>query len=142
MGTTAQASPKTTLETARCPNCSTALQGKFCHHCGEKDFHAKELSSRHFFEHALEELTHLDSKAFATLRYLFKRPGFLTAEFIAGRKTKYMKPLSLFLVASAMLLLANSIRPRSPYDVHWLIQVDQDRNGQLNPLLTRLSAKK
>lgn len=142
MGASAQTSPERTLEVATCPSCGTELQGKFCQRCGEKEFHARELSIRHFLEHALEEFTHLDSKAFATLRYLFTRPGFLTTEFIAGRKTKYMKPLSLFLVASALLLLANSIRARSPYDVHWLTQVDQARNGELSALLTRLSVKK
>lgn len=142
MEATAQSSAGTQLEITTCPTCGTELQGKFCHHCGEREFHAGELSIRHFLAHVLEEFTHLDSKAFITLRYLFTRPGFLTAEFVAGRKACYMKPLSLFLVASALLLIANSIRPRSPYDVHWLAQVDQAGNGQLDALLTRLSAKK
>ena len=139
MGTTARAAPETTLESARCQTCDTELRGKYCHSCGEREFHAGELSLRHFLAHVLEEFTHLDSKALVTVRYLFTRPGFLTAEFIAGRRSRYMKPLSLFLLASALLLLANSIRPRSPYNVRWLTTTAQAT--PLKNLLTKLAAK-
>jgi hypothetical protein len=139
MGTTAAAAAEATLESVRCATCNTELRGKYCHDCGERELHAGELSLRHFLAHVLEEFTHLDSKALVTVRYLFTRPGFLTAEFIAGRRSRYMKPLSLFLVASALLLLANSIRPRSPYNVRWLTTSAQAT--PLKNLLTRLAAK-
>src|SRR6516225_11479891 len=87
-------------ETAEvCPNCQTKLLGEFCHNCGERQFHQDELGIRHFASHALHETTHLDTKVFATMRYLFTRPGYLTVEYVEGRRSRYMKPLSLFLVA-------------------------------------------
>ncbi|HEY7404657.1 MAG TPA: DUF3667 domain-containing protein [Candidatus Angelobacter sp.] len=90
--------------------------------------------------HAVHELTHVDAKFFATVRYLFTRPGFLTTEYIAGRRSRYMKPLSLFLAAVALLFLADSIHPLSVYNIQWLAQ--QDKQGKMNAAWEKLAAKK
>ena len=126
--------------TAVCANCGQELLGDFCHHCGEQKHHAEELTLKHFFLHATHDLTHIDTKVFATLRYLFTRPGFLTQEFIAGRRTRYMRPFSLFLVACAIFFLADSIRPISGYDVHQLTAVD--KSGQVGAAWDRVAKAK
>jgi hypothetical protein len=137
---TSSAQPATAVQQTRCPTCGTDLLGKFCHHCGEKRHHEEELALKHFALHALHELTHLDSKVFATVRYLFSRPGYLTQEYVAGRRSLYMKPLSLFLVVCALYFLVDSYFPRSVYDVYWLTQ--QDKTGNVDKLWTKLAAKK
>jgi hypothetical protein len=123
--------------TVVCANCGMELMGDFCHRCGEQKHHAEELTLKHFFLHATHDLTHIDTKVFATLRYLFTRPGFLTQEFIAGRRTRYMRPFSLFLVACAIFFLADSIRPISGYDVHQLTAVD--KSGQVGAAWDRVA---
>jgi hypothetical protein len=123
-----------------CPSCGTVLIGEFCYHCGEKRPHEHQLAFKHFALHGLHELTHLDSKVFATLRYLFSRPGYLTQEFVAGRKSRYMNPLSLFLVACALLFLADSYFPRSAYDVNWITR--QDKSGKVDHAWEKLAARK
>ncbi|MBU6340534.1 MAG: DUF3667 domain-containing protein [Bacteroidetes bacterium] len=45
---------------------------------------------------------HFDSKLLRSATLLFTQPGFLTAEWIAGRRNGYMKPLQLFVVASVL----------------------------------------
>jgi hypothetical protein len=128
------------VETARCPSCGTELVGTYCHRCGEKMFREKDLSLKHFFEHSLHELTHLDSKIFVTLRYLFTRPGFLTQEYVAGRRLHYVKPFSLFLVACAVFLLADSLRPIDPYNLQRLNR--DDRSGSMNAAWEKMAAIK
>jgi hypothetical protein len=122
--------PASVADTAPCPSCGTELLGAYCHRCGEKMFHEKDLALKHFFLHSLHELTHLDSKIFATLRYLFTRPGFLTQEYLAGRRLHYVRPLSLFLVACAVFFLADSIRPIDRYNLSRLTQ--SDKKGGIN----------
>jgi hypothetical protein len=125
---------------AACSNCGAELLGDFCHRCGEQKRHADELTLKHFFLHATHDLTHLDTKIFATLRYLLTRPGFLTQEFIAGRRTRYMRPFSLFLVACAVFFLADSIRPTSGYDVHQLAALD--KSGRMDAAWEKLAKAK
>jgi len=136
----AQPNPIVHPPTELCPSCSTDLAGRFCHQCGEKKFHQHDLAVKHFLQHALDEFTHLDSKVFATLRYLFSRPGYLTLEYTSGRKSKYMKPLSLFLLAVALMFLADSIHPRSVYNITFLNQ--NDKAGTLDTAWNKLAAKK
>lgn len=127
-------------ETGACPNCGTQLIGKYCHHCGEKQIHGHDLTLRHFFLHALHEFTHLDSKVFATVRYLFTRPGFLTQEFVAGRRSRYMKPLALFLIASALFFVVGSFVMLSGFEVRKL--TNADKTGKMDAAWDKLAQKK
>jgi hypothetical protein len=132
--------PESVVDAGLCSSCGTVLVGEFCHYCGEKRTQERDLTLKHFAAHGLHELTHLDSKIFATVRYLFSKPGFLTQEFVAGRRSLYMKPLSLFLAAVALLFLMDSFIPRSVYDVEWIMRADKSRKFDL--LLEKLAAKK
>jgi hypothetical protein len=54
---------------------------------------------RHFLLHDLpHDVLHVDGKLTRTLRALFVRPGFLPAEYTAGRRVAYIAPLRLYLV--------------------------------------------
>lgn len=91
---------------APCVSCGAALHGPFCHECGEKALHpGHDFSIRHFLEETVEGFLHLDSRLLRSLRGLLTRPGFLTAEFIAGRRVPYMKPLPLFFVIALIFYL-------------------------------------
>jgi Protein of unknown function (DUF3667) len=67
-----------------------------------------------FFQHPL-----LDTKLWKTLVPLVLRPGLLTEEFLAGRRTRYVRPLKLFLTVSitffavtALLLPSIAVRDK------------------------------
>jgi hypothetical protein len=140
MATDTQLASTVAQEANACPNCARELTGEYCHHCGEKKVHSHDLALKHFFLHALHELTHLDSKVFATLRYLFTRPGFLTQEFVAGRRSRYMRPLAIFLIASTVFVIMSSFVMISAFDVHQILKAD--KNGQANAGFEKLAAKK
>jgi hypothetical protein len=91
-----------------CRNCGQPLSGSFCQQCGEPSPDPHEWSGRHFAHHAFHEFFHLDSKIFRTFWLLFRRPGFLTAEYWAGRRTGFIRPLRLYIIAAAVHLLAVS----------------------------------
>lgn len=83
-----------------CQTCSAPLAGKYCSQCGEKVLDpAHDLKISKFIEQAVDGFTHLDSKIWLTFKLLFFKPGMLSAEYLAGRRVKYMKPIQLVLVS-------------------------------------------
>ncbi len=93
-------------ESQRCPNCGEELRGEFCYACGQKRIHRSELGLKHFFIHAANEFTDLESnKIVGTFMALLFRPGRLTHEYLAGRKGRYITPVRLYLTFSALYFL-------------------------------------
>jgi len=81
-----------------CRNCRAPLRGEFCSQCGQRHW-PNDLS---FTDVAGEEVFSWDSRLWRTLLPLLFRPGFLTAEFIAGRRALNVPPLRLYLIISFM----------------------------------------
>lgn len=90
---------------AICPNCETTLQGSFCHQCGQKQITHHDFALGHFLAHAVHDITHFDSKIFRSLIPLFFRPGVLTQEYLAGRRSRYLKPVTLFVLLNLFFFL-------------------------------------
>jgi hypothetical protein len=87
-----------------CANCHSALAGEYCAVCGQRhEPHVHTVA--HFAGEALESVSHADSRLWRTLWYLLARPGFLTREFFAGRRVRYLPPFRLYLVISLMFFL-------------------------------------
>ncbi len=100
-----------------CPECNTSLVGTYCHSCGERPADAHDLSLKHFIGHGIHELTHFDSKIFRTLKTLIFAPGMLTADYLAGRKKRYVPPLRLYLVLFAISFFLYTRPGVALYDV-------------------------
>ncbi len=75
---------------------------RFCHECGEKRPGERDLTLSAFARYAAESVTDTDAKLYITLRRMARRPGLLTQEFVAGRRTPYVAPLQLFLIANLL----------------------------------------
>jgi thiamine biosynthesis protein ThiS len=88
-----------------CPTCGVHGSGKFCSSCGEKKTSPEDFSLHHFLSHAFEAFFHADSKIFQSFRMLFTRPGFLTAEYVRGRRRPYLHPFQLFFVCNVIYFL-------------------------------------
>jgi hypothetical protein len=81
-----------------CPSCGAPKRGPYCSNCGERFLTPADFDLRHFLLHDLpHEVWHVDGKLKRTLRALFVKPGFLPAEYSAGRRAAYIAPLRLYL---------------------------------------------
>lgn len=87
-----------------CLNCGAEVAGRYCQDCGQENVEPKE-SFGHLLRHFLEDLTHFDGKLFATMKPLIFKPGFLTKEYVAGRRASYINPIRMYLFISAMFFL-------------------------------------
>ena len=91
----------------RCDNCGAAVTEKYCGRCGQR-LEPPVHSLWHFMQVAAEDLTHADSRLWRTLSALLFKPGFLTREFLAGRRASYLPPVRLYLVLSVCFFLVAS----------------------------------
>ena len=95
-------------EPLSCANCGAVVAGPFCSGCGQRtDTHAHSLG--HFLSEATEVLTHADSRVWGTLRPLLLRPGFLTREYFAGRRARYLQPFRLYLILSVLFFVVAAL---------------------------------
>jgi hypothetical protein len=85
-----------------CGNCGAQLTGPFCAQCGEKKFSAHDYSVAHLFEEVLDGLTHFDTRFLRTLTILFTKPGELSKAYFHGGRSRYTKPLSLFIIINVV----------------------------------------
>ncbi len=87
-----------------CLNCGAAVHGRFCHVCGQENIEPKE-SFWHLVTHFMYDVTHFDGKFFSTLKYLLFKPGFLSHEYLRGRRASYLHPIRMYVFTSAFFFL-------------------------------------
>lgn len=84
-----------------CLNCGTDLHGDHCHACGQPVKGAiRPLSS--MLHDVADTIFNIDSRIFHTLLPLYVRPGFLTREYFAGRRVRYVTPFRLYFFLSVI----------------------------------------
>lgn len=98
------------LPRPRCQNCDAELVGPYCAACGQRhDPHLHSLP--HFIAEAAENITHADSRLWRTLWALLAKPGFLTREFLVGRRASYLPPFRLYLVVTLLFFVILAALP-------------------------------
>lgn len=93
---------------AVCANCGAALQGPFCHACGQsaEDF---ERSIGSLIAETIEHLFHTDGRLARTLPRLIFKPALLTRDYLTGHRAEQTPPLRLFLVVVLLFFFAGSL---------------------------------
>jgi thiamine biosynthesis protein ThiS len=127
-----------------CPTCGAQGLGKFCARCGEKKSGREDFSLHHFLSRAFETFFDTDSKIFQSFRMLFTRPGFLSAEYVRGRRKPYMHPFQLFFVCNVIYFLLQPLTTWSGLRTTLVIHTHSMRYSQLatSMLQHRLASKR
>jgi len=94
-------------------NCLIAEDEKYCSICGQKKI-TRPLSVFTLVYDFIDNLFSLEGKLFRSLFPLFFRPGFLTIQYLQGRRKSYFSPVRLFLffLTLNLILFAFWISPR------------------------------
>lgn len=104
---------------ANCLNCGAAVDCNFCPNCGQETrLHVP--SAYEFFHEFVGHYVALEGKLWKTLGMLLFRPGKLTAEYIAGRRVRYVQPLRIYLTLSILFFALLKFGP------HDLIKVQPE----------------
>lgn len=114
-----------------CENCLMPISATYCSHCGQK----KVSQSRHFsalFKEFFEDILNLDDKILRTIKPLLYRPGYLSLEYFADRRMRYVSPLKLYFFLSIItfFLVQQSVENNVNSDKILQLSDDADKDSK------------
>lgn len=111
-----------------CANCGSELFGPHCYACGQPvKGMVRQLSS--IVADMADTVLNIDSRIFRTLWPLLVKPGFLTNEYLAGRRVRYVTPFRLYFFLSVIAFLVMQIGLDATLDLgRNAIQLDSDNS--------------
>jgi hypothetical protein len=92
------------LEIERCKNCEHEFQGRFCLNCGQVSCRIQRPFGFLLYD-IFGNFFAFDTRLLKTGRDLLLKPGFITAEFFAGRRMRYAPPVRILVFLSFVLFL-------------------------------------
>lgn len=106
-----------------CRNCGTDAPWNYCPNCGQETAIALP-SAFTFLREAAGRYVSFDGRMWRSLHALLFRPGFLTREYLAGRRRRYVRPARLFVALSIVLFAVLRLSAGTP-------MIDDTRSGDV-----------
>jgi len=116
-----------------CLNCDTALTGAFCADCGQGARQGR-LTMAHVGSELMTQVLSLDGTLVRTMVEMTTRPGGLIADYLQGRRRRYLGPLAyLFFGTAVWLLLSNLYEAQM---VTWVHETVTSRQSTMNAVFS------
>lgn len=93
-----------------CLNCFHVVESNFCPNCGQENIEPKQ-SFHYLFTHFVEDLTHYDGSFWKTIKNLLFKPGYLTKEYLEGKRKRFVPPVKLYIFISFVTFFLPTILP-------------------------------
>jgi len=90
-----------------CLNCGFQVEEHYCSRCGQPNLELKE-NFWQFISHSIAHYFHFDNKFFQTLVPLLTKPGKVTLDYLAGKRARYINPISMYIFVSIVYFLVVS----------------------------------
>ena len=97
--------PASAVADTGCTNCGSPSVGTYCADCGERQPSSRDYSLRGLLGDAFHEVTSIDGRLTRSVIALLSQPGLLTRDWFEGRRGRYVKPFSLFLLLNVAFFL-------------------------------------
>lgn len=98
---------------AACLNCGASAPGRYCPQCGQET-NLVLPSATAFVREAAGRYVAFDGRMWRTLGNLLLRPGYLTREYFAGRRRRYVRPAKLFITLSIAMFAVFHLAGHAP----------------------------
>ncbi len=98
-----------------CQNCNAELHGEFCSSCGQRDkeihLPVKELASE-----LVEIIPSFDERLIRSIKPFLFKPGWLTMEYLSGKRRQYISPFKLYFFISFLFFFLIALNdPNTQY---------------------------
>lgn len=88
-----------------CKSCGNTFVGLYCNLCGEKVIEPKDRKLDAYLSKVLIATTIVDNRFIKSLWLTIRNPGFLSREYVDGRRVNYMRPLQIFFILNLIYFL-------------------------------------
>jgi hypothetical protein len=97
---------KTHRKSDICLNCNTPLrpEDNYCPNCGQEN-NTHTIPVKHIILETFEDFFHFDTKLWNTVKTTFTRPGQITADYLEGKRARYVPPVKLYIFISFIFFL-------------------------------------
>lgn len=119
-----------------CLNCEAPLRenDRFCPNCGQEDRNL-EISFWEFIKDYLSSNFNFDTKLGRTITDLVLKPGKITHEYLAGKRTSYVKPLQVYFFVSFVYFMLLGYSIRSGNDERKINQTEVELNSEQSAIV-------
>lgn len=118
-----------------CKNCGHNTRAAYCSNCGQRSSVYK-VTMRETFEDLADNLFSLSAPLVITIKNLFVNPGEILREYLEGQRKKYYKPISFFILTTAVYLF---LRWSIGFDIRGDINLDESAIEQVDPNMLNLA---
>jgi len=94
------------LASIECSSCGHTVDTPFCPYCGQP-----YRNNGSFFKGSFDNIPFLNEDAKRTFIHLLLRPGYMIKDYINGKNSRYLAPLTALIIFYAFFALASSIIP-------------------------------
>ena len=115
-------------EAPSCSNCGSLEVKVYCAECGERQPTRRDFTTRALAAEAASEFVSVDGRLWRSVVALLSKPGFLTQEYFSGRRTRYMRPFSLFVLLNVLFFFVQPYTGLFHYEYAKYIDTDGLRN--------------
>lgn len=105
-----------------CKNCGSTVQDKYCPHCGQK-ISVSRITLASLVRDLPHAVFHVDKGFLYNFTKLFRQPGRMINEYLAGRRRPFYHPASYLVVALVLNYLVVKIIDLHFYDEHELVSM-------------------
>jgi len=124
-----------------CLNCGSHVETHYCSSCGQPNLELKE-SFWGFISHSIAHYFHFDNKFFQTLTPLLTKPGQVTLDYLAGKRARYINPVSMYIFVSIVYFLVaySPEHDRKKENKHITIEETEKRKATIDSVGKVLSS--
>ena len=97
-----------TNNNAYCHNCEQSCQGRFCPACGQRTS-VHKVNFKETFQDLADQLLSLSAPLPQTLKMLVINPGYLLRDYLYGKRRRYYRPISFFLLTTLFYLIIRGL---------------------------------
>ena len=116
------------LESNTCKNCGHKTTLAYCGNCGQRSS-VHKVTTRETLEDLADNLFSISSPLVITMKSLIVNPGRLFREYLGGKRKKYYKPISFFILTTAVYLF---LRWSIGFDIRRETEIEKSAADQIN----------